>query len=192
MILVMPEGDDSYYVNSATQPRDRFEDYIVNDLIGDVESKFPVLSSRSSRAIAGISMGGFGAVTLALGHPDLFFFAAAISPALDVPSRPFSIKRISQWEHYRSIFGPWGSQARQSRDPFLVVRGVDPAKVPYLYLTCGDKEGLLPANRRFAALLEGLHYRYEFHVVPGGHDWSQWNQRLPMLLQKLSEYVMAR
>src|ERR1700751_2473762 len=86
VILVMPEGEDSYYVNSATQPKDRFEDYIVSDLICDVESKFPVLSSRSSRAIAGLSMGGFGAVTLALSHPDLFVFAAGLSPALDVPS----------------------------------------------------------------------------------------------------------
>src|ERR1700681_598898 len=92
LILVMPEGNDSYFVIAAERPQDRYEDYIVNDLIADVESKFPVAAGRATRAIVGVSMGGFGAVKLALSHPELFVFASGISPAVDVPSRPFSIK----------------------------------------------------------------------------------------------------
>lgn len=141
LILVMPEGDDSYYMNAAERPQDRYEDYIVNDLIADVESKFPVAAGRANRAIVGVSMGGFGAIKLALSHPDLFVFAGGISPAIDVPSRPFSIKRISQWQHHRSIFGPWGSRTRREGDPFVLARSVDPGKVPYLFLTCGDRKG---------------------------------------------------
>jgi putative tributyrin esterase len=95
LILVMPEGNDSYFVNAVERPQDRYEDYIVNDLIVDVESKFPTAAGRANRAIIGVSMGGYGAVKLALSHPDLFVFAGGISPAIDVPSRPFSIKRIS-------------------------------------------------------------------------------------------------
>jgi len=49
-------------------------------------------------------MGGFGAINLSLKHPDLFTFAGALSPAVDVPSRPFSIKRIGQWREHSSIF----------------------------------------------------------------------------------------
>src|SRR5215472_5139457 len=100
LILVMPEGDSSYYANAAERPNDRYEDYIVKDLIEDVESKFPAANQREARAIAGVSMGGFGAVNLALHHPELFAFAGGISAALDVPSRPFSIKRLEQWRPF--------------------------------------------------------------------------------------------
>jgi len=94
LILIMPEGNSSYYTNSADRPQDRYEDYIVRDLIADVEQRFPAAGDRTHRATAGVSMGGFGAVALALKHPDLFVFAGGLSSALDVPSRPFSIKRV--------------------------------------------------------------------------------------------------
>ena len=187
LILIMPEGNDSYYTNSATRVRDRYEDYIVNDLISDVESKFPIASGRQHRAIIGVSMGGLGAVKLALKRPDLFAFAGAISPAVDVPSRPFSVKRPLQWRYHRSVFGPWDGQVQRDNDPFVLVRAADPEKTPYLFLTCGDQEGLLPANRKFTALLTQRHFGYEFHVVPGGHNWTQWNEQLASCFQRLLE-----
>ncbi len=53
------------------------------------------------------------------------------------------------------------------------------------YLTCGDQEGLLPANRIFGELLEKHHFKYEFHSGPGGHDWNQWNSRLQSVFDSL-------
>jgi S-formylglutathione hydrolase FrmB len=178
LILVMPDGDDSWYTNSAEHLQDRYEDYITRDLVADVESRFPAATGRTNRAIVGISMGGFGAVKLALRHPDLFAFAGGLSSALDVPGRPFSVARIGQYRHYRSIFGPSGSASRRENDPFVLASSADPAKMPYFFLTCGDNEGLLSTNRSFAQTLERRHFPYEFHIVPGGHDWSQWNATL--------------
>jgi putative tributyrin esterase len=186
LLLVMPEGDDSYYTNSAERPKDRFEDYIAADLIQDVQKRFPVGTERENRAIIGVSMGGFGALKIALKHPDLFDFAAGLSPAVDVPTRKFSIKRPMQWRHHRSIFGPFGGKIEQSNDVFLLARSAEVAAVPYLFLTCGDKEGLLPPNREFATLLAQRHFRHEFHVVPGGHDWNQWNQSLPAVFYSMT------
>jgi putative tributyrin esterase len=191
LILVMPEGDESYYVNAVERPQDRYEDYIVNDLIADVESKFPAAAGRTNRAIIGVSMGGFGAVKLALSHPELFIFAGGLSPAIDVPSRPFSIKRIQQSRHYASIFGEWGTVTRRDGDPFALARSAEPARTPYMFLSCGDQEGLLPANRSFAVLLENRHFRHEFHVVPGGHDWNQWDKRLPNVFQSLFDHLRS-
>jgi S-formylglutathione hydrolase FrmB len=194
LILVMPDGDESYYTNSTERPQDRYEDYIVNDLISDVEGRFPVASGRAHRAIAGLSMGGFGAVKLALKHPELYAFAGGLSSALDVPSRPFSIKRIGQWHQHASIFGLPGSATRHDNDPFVLARTADPdpAKTPYLFLTCGDKEGLLATNQSFAKILEQRKFRYEFHVVPGGHNWGQWNARLELFLSlKQGEYFLG-
>ena len=191
LILVMPEGDDSYYTNSADHPQDRYEDYVVHDLITDVEKQFPAAADRAHRAIMGNSMGGFGAVKLSLHHPELFSFVGGLSSAIDVPNRPFSIIRIGQWRQHRSIFGPWGGSARRKNDPFVLARSADPAKSAYFYLTCGNQEGLLDSNRRFAHLLEQRHFRYEFHIVPGGHDWSQWNASLDECFASLLKHLGA-
>lgn len=189
LILVMPEGDDSYDTNAVDRPQDRYEDYIATDLIAEVERQFPTANGRANRAIVGVSMGGFGAVKLALKRPDLFVFAAGISSAVDVPSRPFSIKRPLQWRYHRSIFGPWGGRAQQENDPFVLARSADPGKTPFMFLTCGDQEGLLPANRKLAAILRERHFQQEFHVVRGGHDWTQWNEELEGCFRSLLEHL---
>lgn len=189
LILVMPEGESSYYVNSATKPHDRYEDYLVHDLISDVEHRFPAASDPSSRAIVGVSMGGYGAVYLALKHPDLFVFAGAISPALDVPSRPFSIHRVSQWKRFRDIFGPIGSATERAGDPYVLEQSADPAQTPYLYLACGEQEALLGPDRRFATDVDKRHFRSEFHTAPGGHEWKQWNEQIPGLFRSLLQHM---
>jgi S-formylglutathione hydrolase FrmB len=189
LILVMPDAGNSYYTNSAEHPQERYEDYIVRDLISDVETRFPVASDRAHRAILGISMGGFGAIKLSLHHLELFSFAGGLSSAIDVPNRPFSVMRIGQWRQHRAIFGAWGSPTRRDNDPFVLARTVDPVTSPYFYLTCGDAEGLLPANRSFAHLLDERHFHYEFHVVPGGHNWNQWNACLEDCFSSLLKHL---
>jgi S-formylglutathione hydrolase FrmB len=119
LLLVMPEGDSSYYTNSAYAAQDRYEDYIVQDLISDVEGKFTLATGRANRAIVGISMGGFGAVKLALRYPERFVFVGGISPAIDVPRRSFTMKRLQQSRHFNAIFGSSGSKTRHDNDPFV-------------------------------------------------------------------------
>ena len=187
VILVMPEGNSSFYLNAAKIPRDKYEDYLVHDLVKDVERRFPALSGRTHRSIVGISMGGFGAVAMALRHPEMYVFAGALSAAIDVPERRFSFKRMGQWWLFRGILGPMGSEARAQRDPFALVKTVDPRTAPYLYLTVGDKEPLLEPNRRFARLLKARGFACEFHVKPGGHDWGEWGAQIPGVFDRLYE-----
>jgi S-formylglutathione hydrolase FrmB len=191
LILVMPEGGSSYYVNSALKPEDRYEDYLIHDLIADVETRFPAASGRENQAVIGVSMGGFAAVYLALAHPDLFVFAGAISPAIDVPSRRFSIRRWWQSLRFRSIFGPAGSETREACDPFHLVKSADPAVTPYIYLTAGEQEPLLEPNRRFAGRLRERHFAFEFHTKPGGHDWNEWESQIPGCFESLFDHLHA-
>jgi S-formylglutathione hydrolase len=191
LLLVMPEGASSYYVNAVDPPQDRFEDYVVHDLIGDVEARFPVVRGRANRAIVGVSMGGFGAVNLALHHPDLYAFVGGISSAIDVPQRAFTIKRLQQSRHFDSLFGQHGSPTRRDNDPFILAKAVDPKTAPYFFLTCGEQEGLLSSNREFAGLLARRQFKYEFHTAHGGHDWNQWNGWLRSLFQSLSEHLAS-
>ena len=188
-ILVMVDGACSYYVNAALNSKDRYEDYFVHDLISDAESRFPVSGDRENRAVVGVSMGGFAAVKLALTRPDLFAFAGAISPAVDVPSRSFSAKKWSQSMRFRTTFGPSGSETRLHSDPFVLVKSADPAHTPYLYITAGEQEPLLPPIRQFATLLKLRDYAYEFHTKPGGHDWNEWDPQIPGCFESLIAHI---
>jgi putative tributyrin esterase len=130
-------------------------------------------------------MGGFGAVKLALDHPEKFAFAGAMSPAIDVPRCAFTWRRLDQSRRFREIFGPDGSDMRHNSDPFVLVRSADPSHTPYLYVSCGSKESLLAPNREFAALLDRYGIAHEFHVIRGGHDWNAWNPNLGGLFESM-------
>jgi putative tributyrin esterase len=179
VILVMPQGDFSYYMNAVEPPSDKYEDYITKDLIADVGNRFPAKQERGNRAIVGVSMGGFAAVDYALLHPDLYIFAGALSPSVDMPRRQFTIRRFDQWLRIRRIFGAWGSKERLARDPFELVRTVNPKSAAFIYLTVGQNEPLYEPNMRFNARLQQAGFAHEFRTEPGGHDWSQWNTELP-------------
>lgn len=185
LILVMPEGGSSFYLNAALRPRERYEDYLVHDLAADVEQRFPARSDRAGKAIVGISMGGFGAVTQALRHPESYAFAAGLSAAVDVPERRFHMTRPGQWWLFRKIFGPMGSAARSERDPFVLLKRADPAKAPYFYLTVGKDEPLYEPDQRFAAQVKAHGFASEFHAKPGGHDWNEWQSHLPECFTQL-------
>jgi len=186
LILVMPEGAFSYYQNAALKPEDKYEDYLINDLIADVEDRFPAATGRENRAIIGISMGGFAVAKLALSRPELFAFVGAFSPSIDVCERRF---HWMQWWRLTNIFGPYGSNTRKQSDPFVLVQSADPAATPFLYLTAGDQEPLLEPNRRFAARLHERHFDYEFHTKPGGHDWGEWDSQLPGCFESLLRHL---
>lgn len=188
-ILVMVDGACSYYVNAALNSKDKYEDYFVKDLISDAESRFPILSDRENRAVVGVSMGGFAAVKLALTRPDLFAFVGAISPAVDVPSRSFSARRWSQSMRFRTTFGPSGSETRVHSDPFILVKSADPGGTPYLYVTAGEQEPLLPPIRRFVSLLQQRKFAFEFHTKPGGHDWNEWDTQIPGCFDSLIAHI---
>jgi len=189
LILVTVDGGSSYYANSVGRPEDKFEDYFVRDLIADVEARFPAAKNRESRAAVGVSMGGYAAVKLALARPDLYVFVGAISPAIDVPSRRFSLRRWGQSMRFRSIFGPNNSESRQKSDPFILVDFADPAETPFIYLTAGEQEPLLESNRRFAVRLKERGFSYEFYTKPGGHDWGEWDSQTPGCFESLLQHI---
>lgn len=186
----MVEGDSSYYMNEAESPANKYEDYFLREVIPDVESRLPAAGDRAHRAVVGVSAGGFAAVKLALARPELFAFAGAISPALDVPSRRFSVRRWSQSMRFQQIFGKDGSETRRAADPFVLAKTTDPARAPYLYVTAGENEPLREPITRFAAMLMAHGFAYEFHTKPGGHDWGEWDAQVPGCMEKLLGAVL--
>lgn len=192
LILIMPDGKLSYWVNEADAPKDRFGDFLLDDLRADVEHRFPARTDRAGRAIVGVSMGGFAAVEYALMRPELFAFAGALSPAIDAPERRFSWRRLGQSMRLRKVFGPDDSQHRQQEDPFRLVQTAPPEKTPYIYLTAGEQEALLGPIRRFARQLKQRDFAYEFHTAPGGHGWETWNRQTPGCFDALLKSLSLR
>ena len=190
LIIVMPDGDNSWYVNSATNPKDRFEDYIVTDLIAEVDQRYQSIPRRESRAIAGLSMGGYGALNLALKHPDLFAFAGSMSGALNAPTDLGARQPAFQKDLLRA-FGPPGSATRAQNDVFELLKHADVARLPDIYVSCGLSDVFLELNRRFADQLHAQNVPHEAHTAPGGHDWKFWDEMikemLPIVIRELTQ-----
>jgi S-formylglutathione hydrolase FrmB len=181
LIVVMPEGGDSWYTNAADDSG-RFEDYIVNDLVHDVETKYRVIRARYGRAIAGLSMGGYGAVKMALKHPSIFQAAGSLSGAFDATDPPFAALFPSHTEEMGRIFGPPGSDTRRDNDVFVRAEQAATANAPAIYVDCGEADRFLASNRRLVEILQRRGFAYEYHETAGAHAWEYWNRRVTPLL----------
>ena len=121
LIVVMPDAGDSWYTNSATDPKDKFEDYIAKDLVAEIDGKFRTLRSRHARAIAGLSMGGYGALKIALRYHDDFAFAGSLSGALNAP-QDLGDKKPEFRDQLLKVFGPPGSAVRADNNVFSLLQ----------------------------------------------------------------------
>lgn len=186
LIIVMPDADDSWYTNSVTVPHDRFEDYIAKDLIYEIDTKYRTIREGQARGIAGLSMGGYGAVKLALRHPGLFAFSASLSGALNAP-RDLDRERPEFRAKLLEVFGDPGNSVREQNDVFMLLRNVH--DYPYFYLACGAADSFLSTNRAFTAQLSAQKAPYEFHETPGGHTWEYWDSTLSAVLQAASQHL---
>jgi S-formylglutathione hydrolase FrmB len=186
LIIVMPEADNSWYTNSAAVHRDKFEAYIAKDLISEIDAKYRTIRDRRGRAIAGLSMGGYGAVKLALRHPELFAFAASLSGAFNAP-RNLDELRPEFRAKLVEVFGNAGNPVRKQNDVFLLLKsGQD---YPYFYLGCGAADFFLGTNRALAARLSSQKIPYEYHETVGDHTWEYWNAALNSLLQATVQHL---
>jgi len=180
LIVVMPDGDDGWYVDWADGVH-RYDGQIVRDLVPHVDATYRTRAVREGRAVAGLSMGGYGAWRLALAHPDLFASAASVSGALRFPREG--------WDDGPKVFGTGApSEMLRARNDVLelaeaVQRNRAAWSGPALYLDCGTDDFLYDSNTRVRMFLREIGVPYEYHEQPGGHSWEYWKVRLPDVLR---------
>jgi S-formylglutathione hydrolase FrmB len=182
-IIVMPEGGDGWYTDSISVPADKHESYIIQELIPEIDAKFRTLADRGHRAIAGLSMGGYGALKFALKYPDKFAIAGSFSGALDGPLRGQEHQFLRP--SIMSVFGAENGQIRKDNDIFRIAREMPAEKIkdlPFLYLDCGTEDWLLQPNRDFADLLLKQKIPHEYRQLPGKHDWIFWEAEVQEFL----------
>jgi S-formylglutathione hydrolase FrmB len=173
LVVVMPDGGRSFYVNS--KDGQKWGDSIVNDLVGLIDRTFPTRAERGGRAIGGLSMGGYGAVRLALGHPDKFASANSHSGALAFAHKPI-VPNNPQAQEFARIVGenPVGGP----NDLFTLAQHIDKEHLPKLRIDCGTEDFLLQDNRDFHKHLEDLKLPHEYQEFPGAHNWEYWDNHV--------------
>ncbi len=186
-IIVMPEGANGWYSDSVSVPNDKYESYIIKDLIPAVESKFRARADRNGRVIAGLSMGGYGALKFGIKYPEMFITAGSFSGALDAakydPSTMQGFKIAA--DTIQATFGAMDNESRKANDIFGLIKGLDTAskkKLPFLYVDCGTEDFLLKQNRDFAQLLLENKIPHEFRQLPGVHDFRFWNTQVEQFM----------
>jgi S-formylglutathione hydrolase FrmB len=189
LIVVMPEGNDSWYTN-------KYESYILQELIPDVQQRYRTIEARYARAIAGLSMGGYGAIKFGLKSPHTFAFAASMSGA-------FAITRFSEeevpasWRESLRLFGPVGSETRKANDLFEIVGKMQAERIgslPYFYFDCGTEDSplIFPSNRELASLMSEKKIPHEYRELPGDHSWSYWDNQVQEILRVAAQKLRLR
>ena len=146
MIAVMPHVPQSMYLpRGGVMP---VLDFFAKDLIPYIDANYRTNASRESRAIAGLSMGGFGAVITGLTRPELFGHIGAFSGAFTAGREQVLLKTVA---------------------------GLPDGTAPFVYLACGDEDMVVDASRQLAALLAERKVPHEYREVPGGHTWDVWD-----------------
>jgi putative tributyrin esterase len=192
LIIVMPEGANSWYVNWHDGRAERWEDYVASDLIAEIDGRFRTDARRDGRFIAGLSMGGYGAIRMGLKHPERYAIAASLSGAFEVPRLPaFGWTDMLRAEFLRA-FGPPGSTRRRQDDVFVLAERAPREGLPFFYLDCGTEDPFLESNRSLAAALQRRGIAYEYRETPGAHSWAYWNRQVTEILALIAEHGSAR
>lgn len=205
LIVVMADAGNSWYVNWAKSDGDAknaWEDCIVNDLIGHVDKTYRTIGKREGRAINGLSMGGYGALTIGLRHPEMFASVGSHSGAVGLanqlaktlragkkppPRREMSDKpneaiglpdfdspkeRTPQGEAFET------PEQADEHDPFVLVTKIPVDKLPHLYIDCGTEDFLYDSNREFVRLLLDKKIPFTWAETPGGHTPAYWMREI--------------
>jgi len=183
-IIVTPEGGDGWYTDSATIPDDRYESYIIQELVPEIDKKFRTVSDRDHRIVAGLSMGGYGAIKFGLKFPDKFSLIGSFSGALDAPLRLEDNKDLRP--SIVSVYGADDSKTRKDNDIFSLLGAASPdavKNIPYIYMACGTEDFLFQTNRDFDNLLIEKKVPHEYRELPGAHTWTFWDAQVQEFLR---------
>jgi len=165
LAVVMPSAYHSFYTDEVHGHR--YWTYLSEELPSLVRSLFRVSDRPEDTFVAGLSMGGYGALKLALTHPDRYAAAASLSGTLD-------IRYLTELEDraaivHRAFDGRFGDEV----DLFALLSAA--TTVPPLYVGCGTSDGLLDANERFIAAATAAGTPLTVDLRPGDHEWRLWD-----------------
>jgi S-formylglutathione hydrolase FrmB len=165
LAVVMPAVHRSFYTNEAHGHR--YWDFVSKELPSVVRSFFRVSDRAEDTFVAGLSMGGYGALRLALTFPERYAAAASLSGGLDLRTLLHEPERSDLLERV------FGGAVGDADDLFTLLPRA--ASVPPLHLSCGTEDVLLPGTQRFARAAAAAGVDVTLDLRPGDHEWSLWD-----------------
>jgi enterochelin esterase-like enzyme len=190
MIIVMPDAGVSWYLNSY-DGKTRYEDFFINELIPFIEATYRVRTKKEFRAIAGLSMGGYGTLLMSTKHPELFSSASPLSGAVWTDEEVMAMPE-ARWNGYMSdlfgknLKGKERLNAHWYKNSILKIIETTPAdklKSVRFYIDCGDDDFLIKGNMALHSAMIDKGIPHEFRVRDGGHSWVYWRTALPEVLK---------
>ena len=192
MIVVMPNGGSSFFINSF-DGKSRYEDFIINELVPKIDAEYRTLARREARGILGVSMGGFGSLTLGMKHPDIFSVTAAHSAAVleEIPQESSADRRMQfRLQLAERVFGnPINKEFWGRNNPILLAESYKKPPPLRLYFDCGDQDrfGFNVGAETLDRALSAAHVPNEFHIFPGNHGWDYARSVIPRSLKFVSD-----
>jgi len=194
MIIVMPDAELTYFMNTSDKEY-QFEDFFFNELMPYVEKTYRCRPGKRYRSIAGLSMGGFGALLYALHHPEMFNASAALSAAIRTDEEVIAMPEEDYLKRYGKMMGQLKNGESRITDfwnqnsiIFLVNKmKEDQKKLVHYYIDIGDDDFLYKGNDLLHTTMRDLGIPHEYRVRDGSHDWEYWRSGLPEVLTFVSE-----
>jgi putative tributyrin esterase len=178
--VVMPQVHRSFYSDEVYGGR--FWTFVSEELPEIVSRFFRVSTARADTFVAGLSMGGYGAMKLALRQPGRFAAAASLSGALDLKAMVAAgLKSPEDPALFNRVLGP-GTELVANDDLLDLVRRADAESLPALYACCGTEDPLLPANHSFVAACAEAGVPVAASWSQGGHEWGYWDDQIVTVL----------
>ncbi len=172
LIVVMPDGFRGFYTNHENGHA--YATYMAEELPAFIERNFPAVGDRAGRCVGGLSMGGYGALRLALGYPTRYVSANSHSGALAFGRRPNRADSPLAQAEFELIVGT--NPAGGPHDLHaLAAAGLESRTLPHIRIDCGTEDFLLEDNREFAAELARLGVPHQYEEFPGSHSWDYWD-----------------
>jgi len=190
LVVVMPSGDNAFYVDQPAA-NNYYGEFVGKELVEVTRRMFPLSRKREDTFIAGLSMGGYGAMRNGLKYCDTFGYIVSLSGALlvdDFATRtedgPFFLENKSYAE---ACFGDLSKLVDSDKNPRWLVKELKKAgrELPRIYMACGDQDGLLPENKEMAAFLKEQGAEVTFEIGPGAHEWDFWDTYIKKAIEWL-------
>lgn len=198
LAIIMVSGDNSFY-HDAPDRSANYEQFLAEELPLLTRAMLPLSAAREDTYIAGLSMGGYGALRTGLLYPQVFGFAGGLSSALLTQHMEGAVDEgvfFRRREFLKTVFGCELNGIEKTEHDVMelshrllakVETGEGSLQMPKLYLACGEQDGLLPLSRELHADWEklGIEHRYEEHE--GNHEWAFWEWGLGRILEFFNE-----
>ena len=186
VIFVCPDGANSWYIDSPIDKKSQYETYIANELVNWVDQNYRSVKSSKGRAITGLSMGGYGALYIAIKHTDIFGAAGSMSGGVDLCFKPKSFEKAKVLGQYEANASVW----KKYSIPYLLeeLKG----KNLSLIMDCGASDFFVGINRSLDKNMLGKGIKHQYSERPGGHSWEFWNVSIQLHTQFFKTFFDAK